>query len=173
MSDKMKVSEAAVSTAQAGTAALSRGLEQAAGAAREGASQANANFEKSQVKFKEGVEKAMKTAEELVKFSQGNIEAFVKSGQIWSEGVQDLTKQAAASAQASYEENVSALKALSGARSVKDAIELQANHARSSVERAVANAGRFADASVKLAEQALAPLTARVTLAVEKFAKAA
>jgi hypothetical protein len=61
----------------------------------------------------------MKTAEEFVVFGQGNVEALVKSGQIWAAGVQDLTKQVAATA------------------------------------------------------QALAPITARLTMAVEKFAKPA
>ena len=39
------------------------------------------------------MEKAMKTAEELVSFGQGNVEALVKAGQIWAEGVQDLSKR--------------------------------------------------------------------------------
>ena len=57
-------------------------------------------------------------------------------------------------------------------KSLKDAIDLQASLARSTVEKTVAEASRLTDASVKLAEQTLAPLTARVTLAVEKFAEA-
>ena len=42
----------------------------------------------------------MKTAEELMAFSQGNLEAMVKSGQIWAAGVQDIGKLMAATAQA-------------------------------------------------------------------------
>ncbi len=40
----------------------------------------------------------MKSAEELVSFSQGNFEAMMKAGQIWAAGVQDLQKQFAATA---------------------------------------------------------------------------
>ena len=58
-------------------------------------------------------------------------------------------------------------------KSLKEAIDLQTNLARSSVEKAVAETGQLTDASLKLAEQALAPMTARVTLAVEKFGRAA
>ena len=72
------------------------------------------------------MEKAMKTAEELVAFSQGNVEAMVKSGQIWAAGVQDISKQIAATAQASFDETMSTFKALSSVKSLKDAFDLQA-----------------------------------------------
>jgi hypothetical protein len=37
----------------------------------------------------------------------------------------------------------------------------------------IAETGKLTDASMKLAEQALAPITARVTLATEKFSRTA
>jgi len=140
---------------------------------KEGAAKASAGFEATQTKMKEGVEKAMKTAEELVAFNQGNIEALVKASQIWATGMQDLSKHFAAAAQASLDESMSALKALSGVKSLKDAFELQSSFARSALEKSLAQSGKLTDASFKLTEQALAPITARVTVAVEKFAKAA
>ena len=115
----------------------------------------------------------MKTAEELVAFNQGNIEAMMKSGQIWATGVQDLSKHIAAAAQASLDESMSAFKALTSVKSLKDAFELQSSFARSALEKSMAESGKLTDASFKLTEQALAPITARVTVAVEKFAKAA
>jgi phasin family protein len=140
---------------------------------KEGVAKATAGFEATQTKMKEGVEKAMKTAEELVAFNQGNIEALVKASQIWATGMQDLSKHLAAAAQASLDESMSALKALTGAKSLKDAFELQSGFARAALEKSLAESGKLTDASFKLTEQALAPITARVTVAVEKFAKAA
>ena len=58
-------------------------------------------------------------------------------------------------------------------KSLKDAIDLQASLTRTTIEKALAEFGKLTDASFKLTEQALAPITARVTLAVEKFAKTA
>ena len=115
----------------------------------------------------------MKTAEEFVSFSQGNIEAVMKSGQIWAAGFQDLSKSFAATAQAQLDHTVSTWKALAGVKSIKEAIDLQSNLARSSMETVVAETGKLTDASMKLAEQTFAPITARVTLAVEKFGRAA
>ena len=140
---------------------------------KEGIAKATAGFEATQVKMKQGVEKAMKTAEELVAFNQGNVEALVKSSQIWATGMQDLSKHFAAAAQASLDESMSAFKALTGVKSLKDAFELQTSFARSALEKSLTESGKLTDASFKLTEQALAPITARVSVAVEKFAKAA
>ncbi len=170
---KAKISEAVAAVNEATAAAATKGYEHTTGAVQANVAQAKAGFETTQAKVKEGMEKAMKTAEDLVTFSQGNMEAFVKSGQIWAAGVQDLSKQVAATAQASIDQTLSTFRALSGVKSVKDAMDLQASLARSTIEKTLSESGRLTDASMKLAEQAMAPLTARMTLAVEKFAHSA
>lgn len=172
-SAKSKVAEAVSAVNEATAAAATKSYDQAAGAFDASIAQGAAGFEKTQAKMKEGMEKAMKTAEEFVAFSQGNLDAFVKSGQIWAAGVQDISKQVAATAQASFEETLSTFRALTGVKSLKDAVDLQASLARSTLEKTVTESSRLTDASMKLAEQTIAPLTARVTLAVEKFARTA
>lgn len=163
----------AAETAAKGTEAAKKGFESTVSGLKEGMAQGSAGLADTQAKVKEGMEKAIKTAEELVAFGQGNVEALMKSGQIWAAGVQDISKQIAASAQASFDETVSAFKALSSVKSLKDAFDLQANLARSTLEKTVAESGKLTDASLKLTEQTLAPLTARFSLAMEKFAKSA
>jgi len=121
----------------------------------------------------QGMKTMMKSTEDFVAFGQANLEAFVKSGQIWSAGVQELTKQFATSAKASFEESVSTFKAITTAKSVKEAMELQSTFAKSALEKAMAESNKMTDASIKLTEQTLAPITARVTVAVETFGKAA
>jgi phasin family protein len=115
----------------------------------------------------------MKTAEEFVTFGQGNVEAFVKSGQILIAGVQDLTKQVAASAQASFEEALGTFKKITSARSVREALDLQAGYARSTLEKAVAQSGQVAESTLKLTERVVAPIASRLSLAVETFGKPA
>jgi phasin family protein len=153
--------------------AADKGIEATVSNLKDGVAKATAGFEATQAKMKEGVEKAMKTAEELVAFSQGNLEAMMKSSQIWATGVQDLSKHMAATAKASVEESMAAFKALTSVKSLKDALELQSSFARAALEKSLAESGKLTDASFKLTEQALAPITARVTVAVEKFAKTA
>jgi phasin family protein len=119
--------------------------------------------------FTRGMKSMMKTTEELVAFGQANMEAFVKSGQIWSAGMQDLTKHIASSAKASFDESVSTFKALSTVKSVKEAMDLQSTFAKSALEKMMAESNKLTDASIKLTEETLAPITARVSVAVETF----
>ena len=93
----------------------------------------------------------MKTAEELFTFGQANAEAFVKSSQIVATGLQELSKQFAATAQATMDETM----------------DLQASLARFAMDKAVSQTGQAAEASFRLAEQAMAPIAGRVTLAVD------
>lgn len=111
----------------------------------------------------------MKSAEQFISFNQGNIEAMVRSSQIVASGLQDLSKQLAANAQAAMDEGMSTFRAFAGVRSIKEVFEMQANFARASVEKAVTQTGQFTEASMKLAEQAYAPLAGRVSVAVESF----
>lgn len=111
----------------------------------------------------------MKSPEEVISFNQANVEAFVKSGQIFATGLQDLSKLFAANAQAAMDETMSTLRAMATVKSMKEAIDLQATLARSTVEKAVAQTGHVAETSFKLAEQAMAPIASRVTVAVESF----
>jgi len=173
MANKPKMIEGSVAPEDQAADAVGKGFESTVSGLKDGMTQAAAGFADTQAKVKEGMEKAMKTAEELVAFSQGNLEAMVKAGQIWAAGVQDISKQLAANAQASFDETMSTFKAMSSVKSLKDAFDLQASLARSAMEKTLAESGKLTDASMKLTEQALAPLTARVNLAMEKFAKPA
>jgi phasin family protein len=122
---------------------------------------------------KQQMEKVVKTAEEFVAFGHGTVEAIVKSSQIWAAGVQDLSKQLAANAQAQFDETMSVFKTMTSLKSLKDIFELQSTYAKAALEKTVSESGKLTDASLKLTEQALAPIAARVTSAVETFGRTA
>lgn len=109
------------------------------------------------------------TTAEIASFSQGNVEAIMKSGQVWAAGCQAISKTMAATAQAHLDQTMATWKALISVRSLKEATELRASLPRASFETAFAETGKLTDASIKLVEQTMAPITERVTLAVEKF----
>jgi phasin family protein len=166
MITKTKAMEAAAADAKKAEAVTT---EKTIEGMKEAASVAAAGFEKAQVQMKEGVQRAMKTAEQVAHFSQGNVEAFVKSSQILATGWQDLSKLMAANAKASMDETMSTFKALTGVKSLKEAFDLQTSFARTSMEKAMSESGKITEHSLKLAEQAIAPITARVNAAVETF----
>jgi phasin family protein len=152
--------------------AANKGFDKTLVAMKEGMERAARGLETSQVKIKENMEKAMKTAEEMMVFSQGNMEALMKASQIYATGFQNISKHFAASSKNSLEETVAFTKSLMGVKSVKEAVDLQTGFAKSSIEKAVSETNQLADASVKLVEQVMAPISARVSLAVETFGKA-
>jgi phasin family protein len=119
------------------------------------------------------MEQAVKISEDFVNFGKGNVEAFVKAGEIWTHGVQALAKDFADTTQTHLNETVAIVKSFAAAKSAKELLDLQTALARSSVEKVIADTTRLADASTRLAADALAPLTARLTLAQEKFTAAA
>ena len=108
-------------------------------------------------------------SEKFVSFGQQTIEAFMKSGQIWATGMQDIGKQMATDAHTQMDQAIGTLRQLATVKSVKEAFDLQTALARGAVEHAVAESGKLTDASLKLAEQAMQPITARLTAGAEAF----
>jgi hypothetical protein len=99
----------------------------------------------------------------------GNVEAMMTSSHIWASGCHAIGQTIAASAQAQLERNLSTWKAITGVKSVKEAMDLHTHLSRTSVENLVTDTGKLAEASMKLAEQTMVPITARIALAVEKL----
>ncbi len=131
----------------------------------------SAGFEQAQSAMRTTMEKAMKTTEEMLSFGQGNAEAVARAGQIFTAGLQDMTQLFAATAKESLDDTVSTYKALSAVKSVKEAIELQSKLVRGLLDKAVSHNSQLADSTIKLSEQALAPLTARLSLAAQAFGR--
>jgi phasin family protein len=136
-----------------------------------GATQARAAMEKGMEQMTKTAEGFFKAAEEAAEFSRGNIEAMTKSAQLFAVGFQDIGKQMFAVSQALTDHAMESAKAMAAVKSLKEAADIQAAFAKASMERSMSEATKLQEASFKLAETAYAPLTARMTLAVEKFAK--
>ena len=93
----------------------------------------------------------------------------MRSGQILAQGMQELSRQMVETAQGQLEQSMQAMRALAGVRSPKEAMDLQATTLRSAYEAMLSESGRITERSMKLAEQASAPLTARLGVAMETF----
>jgi phasin family protein len=138
---------------------------------KDGVSSAAPGIEQAQATMRTGMQKAMKSAEEMLSFSQGNFEAVTRSSQIIATGVQDMGQSIAATARASLDDTMGAVKALTAVKSIKDLMDLQTSLLRAVIERAVSQTSQLTDHSVKLSEQAFAPIGARLSLATEKFGR--
>ena len=137
----------------------------------DGANQARMAMEKGMQQVTKTAEGFFKAAEEAAEFGRGNIEAMTKSAQLFAVGFQDIGKQVFAVSQALTDHALESAKALAAVKSLKEAADIQAAFAKASLERSMSEAAKLHEATFKLAETAYAPITARMTLAAEKFAK--
>ena len=139
---------------------------------KDGIGAATAGVEQAQATVRDGMQKAMRTAEDVMAFSQGNIEAMTRSSQIFASGIQDMGQTIAAAAKASMDETISTFKAMAGVKSIKEAMDLQSSLLRSAMEKAVSHTSQLTDSPMKLPEQTFPPIGPRLSLAAEKFGRA-
>jgi phasin family protein len=123
---------------------------------------AKAVFEKGQALFGEAGE-----------FSKGNVEALVESGKILAAGLQDMGKDYVAEGKTALEVVQADIKQLAAVKSPTDFFKLQGEILRRNFDAAVATGSKNSEKVVKLAGDAFAPLSTRVSLAVEKVKQAA
>ncbi len=126
---------------------------------------------------KDNVEKAstafFKGYDEFSVYSKGNVEAAVKAGSIYARGMEDLSKTLMSITQAQLEASVGATKALMGCSSLRQMVDIQTDLARNNFDKLVADGSKLSEISLKVANEVLEPIQARVNVAVEKFIKPA
>ena len=133
------------------------------------------SFENVANTTREQIEKASQTAyrsyEDVAKFQKDNWEAFVAASQIAAKGAETISKAWAAFTQETMESAASTAKALIGAKTLREAVDLQQDFAKTNFDKFVAESSKLSEIGVKLANEAFEPITARVNVAVEKMLK--
>ena len=156
---------------QAMAEAAQNGVAQAKKIVGDGTAQTRTAMEQGFAQVSKSAEGVSKAAEEAVVFGRGNLDALTHAAQVYVAGVQDLSRQAMAMVQTLSDQALDNVKALSAARSLKEAADLQASFARTGFEHVMGETTKLQQASLRLAEQTFAPLSARVQVAVEKMTK--
>jgi phasin family protein len=126
-----------------------------------------------QTRAKAAYDKGAELAGEATEFTKGNVEALVESSKILTENLQDFGKAYADEAKAAFETFTADLKELAAVKSPTELFQLQSRLARRNFDSMVAFGSKSSEAAVKLANETFAPLSSRVSLAAEKFSKAA
>ena len=160
MKNQADVKKVMTDAAQAGQKVMEDGAVQARVAVEKGLEHANKT-----------ATDLMKAAEEATEFSRGNLEAVTKASQLYMTGMQDLSRQTMALFQALSDHTLEGVKTLSAVKSLKEAAEFQASFTKTTFERAMNDGVKLQEAAFKLAESSFAPITARMTLAMEKASK--
>jgi phasin family protein len=122
----------------------------------------------AQAKAKAAFDKSSSLLSEAGEFAKGNLEALVESGKILAEGVQELGSTIAAEGRTAFETATTDMKELAAAKSPTEFMSIQSNLARKNFDSAVAYGSKNSEAMLKLISDMFAPISGRVSLAVEK-----
>lgn len=119
--------------------------------------------------FKDSIEKSLSALGELNTHSKKNVEALVASVTAATKGAEALGAQAMAYSKKAIEDQVSAAKTLSGAKSVQEVVELQTAYAKSALEAYIAEMNKASETVASSVKECFQPINERVTAFVEKI----
>jgi phasin family protein len=111
--------------------------------------------------------------EEFTAFSKDNVEALVKAQTAFVKGSEEIGKTLVALSQANYEAAMATTKALFGATTFNQVVDLQNEVAKSSFDKLMAEGTKVSELVQKVANEVVEPLKARVDVAMSKATKAA
>ncbi len=118
--------------------------------------------------FQDSVQKTLAGINDVNTHSKKNLEAVVASVTAATKGAEALGAQAIAFSKKSVEDQVAASKALAGAKSVQEAVELQTSFAKSALEAYLAGVNAMSETVTASVKDAFKPLNERATALVEK-----
>ncbi len=160
-------------TAKEGATAAADTLNQAAFAGdkvmRDTMSRASAMTDHA---FKDGVEKSMTALNELGAQNKRNLEAVVESVTAATKGVETLGSHAMAYTKKAMESQVEQAKALSGARSMQEVVELQTTYAKTAMEAYISEMNKAAEVLSSVVKESFRPLNERATALAETMQSA-
>ncbi|MCW8862974.1 MAG: phasin family protein, partial [Rhodospirillales bacterium] len=109
--------------------------------------------------------------EDAVVFGKENVEAMVQSSTVVAKGMQNIGSAWADFMKASFDANVAAAKKAASCKDMNEIVAIQADVAKAGYDALVKESGKLSGETVKLAEEAWAPLGSRVNATMEKFGK--
>ena len=122
-------------------------------------------------KGQDAVRKTQLLAEQMSEAAKANMEAVVESGRIAAAGARDLGTEIVATTKSGVEQATAAVKTLAEAKSPTEFFQLQSDMLRASFDRLVADGSKITEHMVKLAGEAVQPLSSRASVNAEKFSE--
>lgn len=123
--------------------------------------------------FKDGVEKVTAGLNEASTQNQANLDAVVKSSQIFGKGMGEVAALASQYTKAAFERGVEAAKTIGATKSLQDLVEIQAEYAKTSVSSFLADFNKIAEVVANTGTEAAKPVSTRTTEIMSKFQAAA
>lgn len=150
---------------EAGTVAV-KTIETTVESMVEAGAEAAKEYEKAVTAAQEQVEKTSgalaKGYEDLAASGTETMDAYIKCSAVMARGVESLSKEVTNFAQASFEANLTATQRLMAAKTLREAMDLQADYTRDSFDSMVSEAAKLTEMSVDLASELMRPIQAQI-----------
>jgi phasin family protein len=117
----------------------------------------------------QAVRRSQQFAEGFADLTRGNVEAIVEAGRVAAEGARSIGQDVVASSRDSVEQAADAIRTLAEAKSPTEFVQLQSEIARNSFDRLVSQSSRLTETMVKLAGEAIQPLSNRASANAERI----
>ncbi len=117
--------------------------------------------------------KSSELASDMGEFAKGNAEAMVESGKIVASGVQHIAKTQFEDGKTAVQVMTADVKEMAAVKSPTELVQLQGKLASRNFDATVAQVSKTTGMWVKLANDAFAPISGRMSVAMEKVRKAA
>jgi phasin family protein len=127
----------------------------------------------AQTRAKTAYDKLQAYTGEVTEFTKGNVEALVEAGKILGAGVQTIARSEVEAAKGAFETATADMKAMVAVKSPTELFKLQGEIARRNFDMLVARTSKNAEVGMKLANDAFAPISSRMSVAAERISKAA
>ena len=119
----------------------------------------------------EAARRSQQVAQELADLARANVEAMVDAGRIAVEGARSISQDVVASNRDGIEKTAEAVRSFAEAKSPTEFLQLQGDFARSSFDRLVAESSKLTESMVKLAGEAIQPISNRASVSAERINK--
>jgi len=126
-----------------------------------------------QTRAQSAYDKSTEAMTEITDFAKGNVEAVVESGKLLAEGVQSMGETYATQAKTAYETATADIQEMASIKSPTDLFQLQGKILRRNFDAMISATSKSTDAAMKLANDAAAPISGRVSVATDKLSKVA
>ena len=117
----------------------------------------------------EAVRRSQQAAEQLADLTRANVEALVEAGRIAAEGARSIGQDVVETSRGGIEQSADAVRSLAEAKSATEFVQLQSEFARASFDRFVSESSRLTESFVKLAGEAIQPISTRASLNAERL----
>ena len=126
-----------------------------------------------QSRAKAAYDKSSELASDANDFNKANIEALVASGKVLAGAAQEMGRDAVADTKTVFQTVTEDAKKMAAVKSPTELFQLQGELARRNFDALVAYNSKSTEKMMKLANEAFAPVSNRMSVAAEKFSKAA